>query len=366
MISGSASNSDPSPLVSPDKIKTMHVLTIPRILPLEGLRQDVITIQWIAPFDSFNHNFNYSVYFSLDSGDSWILIASNQTETSYNWDTANVPQDSVVILKVIATCAGGFTTEAITDPYSLKPSINWANLIVVLLIITIIPIAIIGSLIYWKRGYIFKKPPVPIETFIPTMDRKEIAPQAPATPMIPVTIDSESLQDLLRGRAISRDVLTAEFNCSQLELPHRVKDVIGESMKGHLLVMRAGLFLIERCPPTKANCQICAREFEGENYFQCEHCQRYVCTPHYVDMKIVGSPDCPNCGGTLISLPFSCEGCSLDFSNVAELPGEATRCPLCGHSLVAQSDLIEKRTSTIVPSTQIKPSTEKFDEEKKR
>jgi len=43
-----------------------------------------------------------------------------------------------------------------------------------------------------------------------------------------------------------------------------------------------------------------------------------------------------------------------------------TLCPLCGYSLVAQTDLIEKRTSIIVPSTQIKPFTEEFDEKKKK
>ena len=91
-----------------------------------------------------------------------------------------------------------------------------------------------------------------------------------------------------------------------------------------------------------------------------------MCTPHYVDLKVVGSTDCPNCGGALMSLPFSCEGCGLDFSNVTELPVKSDRCPLCCYSLPSQTQLIEERTNTIVPSVRIKPSKEDFESEKKR
>ncbi|UCG01461.1 MAG: hypothetical protein JSW11_17815 [Candidatus Heimdallarchaeota archaeon] len=178
-------------------------------------------------------------------------------------------------------------------------------------------------------------------------------------------MDSESLQDLLRGRAIAIDTLTSEFSCSQLELPQMIKNAIGDSIRGRNLVMKTGLFLMENCPPNKTNCQICIREFEGETYFQCEDCRRHVCTPHYVDLKTVGSTNCPNCGGTLMSFPFSCEGYGLDFSNVIELPQETTRCPLCSYSLPSQTDLIEGRTSAITFSTRIEPSGVDFESEKK-
>jgi parallel beta-helix repeat protein len=370
-IEGNVVNNDSSPLVSSDQIFSTHLLLRLQILSPQKFEPDnYLIIQWITPFDSFDHEINYTIFYSLNNGDSWILLTSNITEISYNWDLSPIPKDAVVIFKIMAVCDLQ-TITVISNPYSLTTPLNWTILILGLVGVSLTIIIMIGSLIFWKRGYLFKKPTAPIETFTPSSSttsstaQNQVALDVPTTASASVTLDSASLQDLLRGRAISMDILTTEFSCSQLELPRRIKDAIGESTKGHLLVLRSGLILLEKIPLNKANCQICTRDFEGETYFQCLNCQRYVCTPHYVDLKAVGSTSCPNCGGTLMSLPFSCDGCSLDFSKVNDLTLKTTRCPLCGYSLVKQSKLIEERTKGIITSVQIPTPPEGYDEKKK-
>ncbi|MFX0125631.1 MAG: hypothetical protein ACFFAE_18555 [Candidatus Hodarchaeota archaeon] len=50
---------------------------------------------------------------------------------------------------------------------------------------------------------------------------------------------------------------------------------------------------------------------------------------------------------------------------MTELPIKSDLSPLCGYSLPSQTHLIEERTNAIVPSTQIQPSKEEFEDEKK-
>lgn len=159
-----------------------------------------------------------------------------------------------------------------------------------------------------------------------------------------------ALADLKRGNAVNMDILAEELECSQLELPRTIKEALSNQMKLHSLVMKSGLLLFEKTPPPNARGQICGAELIGDTYFQCEKCQRYVCTPHYVDLKIVGKPNCPNCRSVLVSLPFSCPACQLDYTDTSILLGKSDRCSLCSYSLPSQNKLIEERTHTIVPS----------------
>ncbi|UCG01426.1 MAG: right-handed parallel beta-helix repeat-containing protein [Candidatus Heimdallarchaeota archaeon] len=111
-IPGYTYSYDNSPLASPNT----HLLFPPTIVhPKElSMSSGVVTICWTAALDSLGHQTTYSIYYSLD-GDTWIPLASNLTNTTYNWDTANIEStDSIYAIKIVATCSEGFTVEIIS------------------------------------------------------------------------------------------------------------------------------------------------------------------------------------------------------------------------------------------------------------
>jgi hypothetical protein len=57
-------------------------------------------ISWLAI--AFNGEpLNQDLYYSADSGEEWIVIATGLRETSFNWDTTNVPDGSNYLIRVV-------------------------------------------------------------------------------------------------------------------------------------------------------------------------------------------------------------------------------------------------------------------------
>jgi parallel beta-helix repeat protein len=78
---------------------------------LEG----TVTIEWVASLDPFEHTITYSVYYSSDNGATWTQLTSDLTSTSYSWDTTTVPDGLSYLIKVVAICSEGETSEDVSD-----------------------------------------------------------------------------------------------------------------------------------------------------------------------------------------------------------------------------------------------------------
>ncbi len=99
---------------------TPHSLSIPTVeYPNGGETLDgTVTIQWTAAIDSWEywgHTINYTINYSIDGGIIWTQLVEGVTSTQYAWDTNKVTDGSSYLIKVIALCSEGLTTEDISD-----------------------------------------------------------------------------------------------------------------------------------------------------------------------------------------------------------------------------------------------------------
>jgi len=80
-----------------------HVLSEPTLLFPNGgeMLNSTVTIQWDISLDSKSHATLYSVYYSNDTGTTWNLLASNQTATSYTWNSSTVEDGDTYRIKVV-------------------------------------------------------------------------------------------------------------------------------------------------------------------------------------------------------------------------------------------------------------------------
>lgn len=94
-----------------------HQVTVPTIAYPNGgeLINESVTIQWNASTDSYSHDVTYTVSYSFNAGTNWIEIVSGTTETSYVWDTSDVPKGTQFLVKVMSTCSEGLTSEDVSD-----------------------------------------------------------------------------------------------------------------------------------------------------------------------------------------------------------------------------------------------------------
>lgn len=143
--------------------------------------------------------------------------------------------------------------------------------------------------------------------------------------------------DLLEGKAISISSLQNIFDCSEIAVPKKLKSCLSEEITGILIVLKSRLIMFEKHPP-KVMCQLCLGKISSKTYFQCTTCKRYTCKTHYVESRNRGYKNCITCGSEILFFPFSCSGCSIDFSSVDEYKEE--NCPLCGYPLPKQDQLI--------------------------
>ena len=128
LIAGSAINTDAYPLALPASPHQLSKLVV--IFPNGGeTLTGTVTIQWTAVTDSWGDQIIYSVFYSADRGITWIQIRGDLTTTSTNWDTTSYADGSAYLIKVIATCSGGYTTEDVSDRFTVRHTLPGLNLL---------------------------------------------------------------------------------------------------------------------------------------------------------------------------------------------------------------------------------------------
>jgi parallel beta-helix repeat protein len=118
---------DPFPLMS-----SHFFVTKPIILSPKGgeTPNATIPIEWNAVTDSYGHTITYSIYYSREGRLTWIIVASDLTETSYEWGTNSTVGSSFSgEIKVVATCSEGFMGEKISENVftidNIPPPLNY-------------------------------------------------------------------------------------------------------------------------------------------------------------------------------------------------------------------------------------------------
>ncbi|MFX1282924.1 MAG: right-handed parallel beta-helix repeat-containing protein [Promethearchaeota archaeon] len=119
-ISGNAGNFDNFPLV----FGLGHYISQLNIISPKGgekfLQGDIISIQWSTALCSHGHSITYSIYYSRNSGETWIILASEVVGTEFSWDTYNVDPGTQFLIMVVAECSEGKTiTEAIGQTFEI-------------------------------------------------------------------------------------------------------------------------------------------------------------------------------------------------------------------------------------------------------
>ena len=115
-IEGTADSEDATPLATPYSRRNMGVPTI--LTPNGGENvTGVITVEWTEVIHPLGKVVRYDVYYSLDGGKSWKLLASNLIgTTSVTWDTSSIKNATMALVKVIAVdTLTNFATQDTSD-----------------------------------------------------------------------------------------------------------------------------------------------------------------------------------------------------------------------------------------------------------
>jgi len=107
-------NEDPYPQTTPNQ-QHIHLFPPQLIFPNGGeVLNKTVTIQWDPALDTYGHTISYNLYYKTEQEDSWTELASNITNSSYNWDTRDISNGNYTI-KVIATCSSGVNAEDVSN-----------------------------------------------------------------------------------------------------------------------------------------------------------------------------------------------------------------------------------------------------------
>ena len=105
-----------------------HFVSEPIILYPNGgetLFSGVIQIEWIASTDDLDHDISYSLHYSSNGGNTWVLLASSLSTTNYFWDITSLQDGSNYLIKVVSICFVGNTAEDTSDgTFNVKTSPN--------------------------------------------------------------------------------------------------------------------------------------------------------------------------------------------------------------------------------------------------
>lgn len=106
-IDGSANTMDLYPSVT--LIDIAHWITIPRIIKptLGETINNSYIIQWTPASDPLDHEIDYTIFFSSDNGETWILLVSGLSETTYTWNTRVHNDSTSYRLMIKAICSAG-------------------------------------------------------------------------------------------------------------------------------------------------------------------------------------------------------------------------------------------------------------------
>jgi parallel beta-helix repeat protein len=83
-----------------------HFISSPTIIFPNGgeIINGTVVIRWIESFNICRHPINYSIHFSTNNGEKWVLISTNLQERSYSWDTSLLSNGPEYVIKITAFC----------------------------------------------------------------------------------------------------------------------------------------------------------------------------------------------------------------------------------------------------------------------
>ena len=99
-----------------------HILSQPTVTNPSGGEtvSGIVAIMWTASIDSHAHNVNYTVFYSADGGESWVIIESDLLSTNIAWNTTELEDGSNYRIKIVATCSESLATEFITGVFTIQ------------------------------------------------------------------------------------------------------------------------------------------------------------------------------------------------------------------------------------------------------
>ncbi|MFW9847742.1 MAG: right-handed parallel beta-helix repeat-containing protein [Candidatus Thorarchaeota archaeon] len=100
-----------------------HELSNPTILYPNGgeIINETAVIQWAEVFDTQRHDIVYTVFYSDNSGSSWVEIETDIEDNSYLWDTSSLTEGSNYLIRVWANCTEGHYAEDVSDaPFTVQ------------------------------------------------------------------------------------------------------------------------------------------------------------------------------------------------------------------------------------------------------
>ncbi|MHA1452860.1 MAG: right-handed parallel beta-helix repeat-containing protein, partial [Promethearchaeota archaeon] len=132
---------DDFPLTTAVVNSMLHLLSRPQVEYPNGdvFVQGIVNITWGAASDTFGHEINYSLHYSLNNGSSWDLIQDNLDDVYHLWDTTGITVNELTLITVTAHCVieDDWTTDTsdstffitnvphtISKPSIITPSMN--------------------------------------------------------------------------------------------------------------------------------------------------------------------------------------------------------------------------------------------------
>jgi len=131
-VEGNANNNDSFPLVTIEyEYMNIDELMNPKIQypTADIILNGTVNVQWTVSvgfyhietqFINLIFNIQYSIHFSSDGGENWLLLANNLTTNQYLWDTTSIPDSSNCLIKVITSNANDYAIETISGAFSIR------------------------------------------------------------------------------------------------------------------------------------------------------------------------------------------------------------------------------------------------------
>lgn len=207
-IDGNTITYDPFPLVSQyplSWIVEQHALSTPLVLvPSGGSISGIITIQWLAAVDLHGHSVTYDVYYSTGSDSAvWEPLATNLTDTHYDWDTTTVDDGSNGYWIMVNAMDGHGLMASATykPPFSSQIQEELPDIPLELLGLgLLIGLGVLLALVMYRQQS-KKRAPIAYSPMPPTtvQTSKKRVPAEPL-PAIPVSEDTQQLFSVIQER----------------------------------------------------------------------------------------------------------------------------------------------------------------------
>ena len=98
-------------------LKMNHTLSYPEFISpdINKILSENVTIQWTPSIDNCYYSVTYNLSYSVDGGNTWILLCSGNNTTSFEWDTTTVSYGDNYKLKIVAISSSGLISTMITE-----------------------------------------------------------------------------------------------------------------------------------------------------------------------------------------------------------------------------------------------------------